>query len=267
MSDNNQNYLTKAALRILRPLVRILLRNGIAYGNFAELVRKTYVDVAFEVAEEEGRKATISSVSGATGLTRKETKRLREIQSPESSTADQKYNRVVRVISGWHNDEQFKEKSGEPRVLSLSDGTNNFSDLVKKYSGDIPTSAMLSVLRDADCVEIQNDTVKLLVSAYIPGNDPVDKINILGVDTAELLDTIDHNLTAPSEQLRYQRKVSNHNLNLEHLEDFRQLSARKAQKLLEDLDAWLSRHEAAEGSENAYVALGIYYTEQKEEKE
>ena len=35
--------LTQAILRLLRPLIRILLRNGVPFGTFAESARWVYV--------------------------------------------------------------------------------------------------------------------------------------------------------------------------------------------------------------------------------
>jgi len=47
MKNPIDQALSAAVLTLLQPLVRILLRNGIAYGAFAELAKKVYVDVAF----------------------------------------------------------------------------------------------------------------------------------------------------------------------------------------------------------------------------
>lgn len=260
--------MTTAALRILKPLVRILLRNGIAYGTFAELVRKTYVDVGFESLAASGKRPTISAVSGITGLTRKETKRLHDMEAPDSRAADQRYNRAVRVISGWFSDKRYLDERGHPRELPL-EGELSFTSLVKQYSGDIPAAAMLAVLADAGSVEVIDKRCCLKSSAYIPGRDPEEKIHILGVDGAELLATIDHNLTAPLTALRFQRKVSNPCLDRRYLREFQILAAAKTQALLEELDVWLSEHEARPPApDNAcYVALGAYYAEGPGQKE
>lgn len=134
---------------------------------------------------------------------------------------------------------------------------------------------MLSVLKAAGSViETDQGVIKLVKHAYIPGNDRIDKIHILGTDVGELVSTIDHNLTATSEDLFFQRKVSNPAIGPEAIPEFRKLSAEKAQALLEELDAWLSTHEIDSsvtdtGEEGSYVSLGIYYSEHncsKEEK-
>jgi hypothetical protein len=265
MVDSIQETLARALLTLLKPLVRILLRNGIAYGSFAELAKKTYVDVAFDNFAPEGRKQTVSRVSAMTGLTRKETKRLRELDEPDAGGSEQRYNRAVRVISGWLNDPRFQDAAGQPAELPVDGEEVSFATLVKKYSGDVTTRAMLAVLLTASSVEKTDRGIRLVRHAYLPGNDPRDKLAILGSDTAELIATIDHNLVAADGERRFQRKVSDHRVRADALPAFRALSAEKSQALLEELDAWLAAHAiAAEEPHDAAahcVSVGIYFFE------
>lgn len=265
MNEKIQHALSVAALSILRPLVRILLRNGVAFGSFAELAKKVYVDVAFEEFAPGTKKQTISRVSALTGLTRKEAKRLHELEHTDSHRSEQRYNRAVRVISGWVNDKEFHDALGQPESLPIEGAKASFSALVRKYSGDVPTQSMLSVLISASSIEKTGDRVRLIQRAYVPGKDPADKLSILGTDTAELISTIDYNLVSDDEEARFQRKVSNHHIQADAVPEFQSLSARKAQQLLEQFDAWLSEHELDCGEQDSdqghYVSVGIYYYE------
>ena len=269
MTESAGNALSSALLTLLRPLVRILLRNGIAFGTFAELAKKTYVDVAFEEFSVPGKKQTISRVSVLTGLTRKETRRLHDLEGPDDLGAHQRYNRAVRVISGWVNDPRYHDNRGKPANLALEGASGSFADLVRRYSGDMPTQAMLEVLLSAGSVARDGDRVQLVRHAYVPGQDPVDKIHILGTDVAELAGTIDHNLTAEPAALRLQRKVSNDRVDPQALAAFRALAAGRAQALLEELDRWLAEHETQDNdtTRGRYVSLGIYYYEQNNTEE
>ena len=257
----------EAAGRILSPLVRVLLRNGIACGAIEELIRQIYVDVAFEQTSQEHRKATVSSVSAETGLSRKEVKRLRETEGT-AEPAEQKYNRAIRVISGWLNDTRYSE-NGNPRPLPVNGeaGVPSFADLVKKYSGDIPTRAMLDLLQGAGSVENDGDSVRLIKHAYVPGNDSEEIIRILGKDTAELISTIDHNLGCDAESRWFQRKVSNTRVNAQALGEFRNFARDRSQQLLEELDNWLSHNEAPRSEDGHYVSLGIYYYHAPDQEE
>ena len=271
MSEKTQQALSLAALSILRPLVRILLRNGVAFGSFADLAKKVYVDVAFEEFAPDTKKQTISRVSALTGLTRKEAKRLHELEHTDSHLSEQRYNRAVRVISGWVNDKEFHDALGQPESLQIEGAKASFSALVRKYSGDVPTQSMLSVLISASAIEKTGDRVRLIQRAYVPGKDPADKLSILGTDTAELISTIDHNLVNGEKGLRFQRKVSNHHIQSDAVPEFQLLSSQKAQQLLEQFDAWLSDHEVdsekRDSDQGDYVSLGIYYYESSKHEE
>lgn len=264
MSQSLNNALSAAVLRILRPLVSVLLRHGMAYGAFAELARKAYVDEAF--AQRDGpRRPTVSSVSALTGLTRKETKRLRELDIINDEALSKRYSRAIRVISAWVSDPRFQTAEGEPAILPMEGEGASFARLVKDFSGDIPTAAMLSVLEASGTVAVSPAGVTLLQRAYLPAATPLEKIDILGTDTAELIATIGHNLEAEPEDRLFQRKVSNVRIHPDAVPVFRTLSNRKSQQLLEEYHRWLVKHEVDEkemaNTKSCYVAVGIYYAD------
>lgn len=273
MGEQLQQVLNAALRKILRPLARLLLRNGIAYGSFSEMAKRVFVEVAFTDFAKPGKKQTVSRVSALTGLTRKEVSRIRDTESDDDHEAAKRYNRAIRVISGWLNDPEYFVEKGIPRILPLNSANASFASLVKTYSGDIPTRAMLDVLVASGCVvKDENDAVRLTRPAYIPSEDPVDKIHILGTDAQELISTIDHNITSPADDLYFQRKVSNTNVSEKTVREFRRLTNEKAQNLLEEFNDWLQNNERdpndPETNEKArYVSVGIYFYEQEDEQD
>jgi hypothetical protein len=261
--------LSASVLQMMRPLVRILLRNGIAYGTLAELVRKVYVDVAFQDFAPEGKKQTVSRVSVLTGLTRKEVKRLLELKSPDDSSSQERFSRGIRVIGGWLNDRRFRDASGNPADLPVDGVRKSFATLVKDYSGDIPTRAMLAMLEESGSVRLVKNRVRLVRRAFVPDSDSVDKIRILGNDVNELITTIDHNLTAGPDDLFFQRKVAYDNIDPDALPKLKKLSFKKAQTLLEQLDRQYASHELEDehDARGRYISLGIYFYEQGSSEE
>jgi hypothetical protein len=255
-----QAALRGAVYRILRPLARVMLHHGMAYGSFAELARKAFVEESLDSLRRHGKRPTISAVAAMSGLTRKEASRLADTDVEETLASDQRYNRAIRVITAWTADRRFSDRKGGPKLLPLQ-GKDSFETLVRDYSGDVPYAAMLSTLETSGTVRAQDDSVELLARAYLPTQTPAASLAILGADVAELISSIDHNLTHDRDARVFQRKVSNTLIPAEALAAFRALSASKSQELLEEYHAWLSAHEApAEDSEQThYVAVGIYY--------
>jgi hypothetical protein len=264
MSRKLQNTLNASVRRLLQPLVRILLRNGVAYGTLAALIRQVYVDVAFREFAPHGKKQTVSRVSVLTGLTRKDVKHLLEEGSQSGYDGQARYSRAVRVISGWLHDARFQGVHGKPAVLQVDGGKSSFAQLVREYSGDIPTMAMLSMLEESGTVSVTKGRVRLVRHAYVPGADPVEKIKILGNDVYELISTIDHNMTADPDSLRFQRKVSYDNIDPAAVARLKKMTFSKAQALLELLDKRYSDKAAGGGDPKGgkQISLGIYFHEQ-----
>lgn len=265
MDTSLNKALSAAVLRILRPLARVLLRHGMAYGTFAELARKAYVEEGFSHIAAGDKRPTVSGVSALTGLTRKETKRLRELELVNDQDSAQRYSRAIRVVSGWTSDPRFQDATGEPAVLPREGAHNSFSALVKEFSGDIPPAAMLSVLESSGTVAVGEQGVVLQQRAYLPAATPLEKINILGSDVAELTTTIGHNLAAEPGARYFQRKVSNVRVHPEAVAEFMALSNKKSQALLEEYHKWLTSHELDPQQdptvEPRYIAVGIYYSD------
>ena len=270
MSKTLVQALSAATLRILRPLVRVLLRNGISYGTFADLAKWVYVDVATQDFGIPGRKQTVSRVSVITGLSRKEVSRVQELARPDDIAEEERYNRAARVIGGWLLDAAYQTEDAQTRDLAFEEGEASFSSLVKKYSGDVPARAILDeLLRVGNVERLENGSLRLMSHAYIPQASEVDKLYILGADTSALISTIDHNLDPEVERKYFQRKVRYDNLPDEVLPEFRALSAEKAQQLLEEFNAWLAKRDrdinpVIDGSGRNMAGIGIYYFENPE---
>lgn len=268
METKIKNALFSAVIRILRSLVRIFLRNGLPFGVFAELARWVYVDVAYHEFGIQGRKQTDSRVSIITGLSRKEVRRLREMDQPKGKIEIDRYNRAARVIAGWRRDKRYHDKSGRPRSLTLEGNGPNFNELVKTYSGDVPTRAIIDELIEVKAVEKTRDNrIRLVSKAYLPIGDTAKMHNILGSDVSLLIDTIDFNTRSGIKKTRIQRKVAYDNLPVEAMDEIRKLSTKEGQRLLEKLDKVISSHDrdtnpAVKGSGRKYAGVGLYYFEQ-----
>jgi hypothetical protein len=267
MEKSTHNPLTVAVLRLLRPLVRILLRNGISYGAFADLAKWVFVDVAEKEFRVSGRKQTVSRVSVLTGLTRKDVARLQAIASPDDAAEVQRHNRAARVISGWVRDTRFMDAAGNPADLPIEGEPASFTQLVKHYSGDIPVRAVLDELLRVGTVErTESGTIRLVQHAYVPRTGETGKLHILGTDVADLIASIDHNLQHAETNPYFQRKVMYDNLPEEIIPRLRKLTEAQGQALLEELDRFLSQHDRdcnpdSEGTGRKRAGVGIYYFE------
>lgn len=242
-------------------VIPTLLRNGMSYGEFDQVARKCFVDVAYDRFAPAGKKQTVSNVAIVTGLNRKEVKKLHEVDADHSAQGARKYNRAVRVLGGWLNDPRFQRKNGNPRDLEY-DGKDSFSELVRDYSGDMPVAAMQKVLMRSGNIRFTDDNrLRLLSHAYLPADDPAEKLAILGTDTGQFIETIEFNLTAPEEALRFQRKASNPQVAIGSIPEIKQFLRRKGQAFLEEVDLYLTQHEARDDEPGTELSVSVFYHE------
>ncbi len=264
-------HLTTALYAIFKPMIGLMLRNGVSFGDVTKLVKQAYIEETEKDLLTSGEKVTTSRIAIITGLTRKDVAALRKETSPKVEHSTQ-HNRAIRVISGWISDATFCNEEGNAKVLDIQGEKGSFETLVNKYSGDIPYRAMLSELIRTGAVEkIGNNKIELIRSAYLSTEDEDEKYTLLGEDVALLIETIKHNITSDSADLRYQRKVAYDNIPVESLDEFKALANREKQLLLVKLNAWLAEHDMdkqkTKTSEKPMkVGVGIYYFEKPAEK-
>jgi Family of unknown function (DUF6502) len=258
-----RNALATSVLQLLRPLVRVLLRHGMAYEDFAELVRRSYVDVAERDFALRGRKQTTSRISVITGLNRKEVARLQALQG-QGETSDPALagtmNRAAKVVVGWQRDHAADASGATPDLNAAQ-----FAALVRRYSGDMPVRAVLDELRHAGAVTVnENGSYALRGEGYVPRATDSRKIALLGQHAADLLGTIDHNLSAPAEQAYLQQRVFADHIPAERLEAVRNAMRAAGQQALGGARDLLIANDAgdAEVAPGARrVVLGVYYSE------
>jgi len=262
-ASSRESMLQIALFRILKSLAKLCLRHGFSANAFAEMVRRAYVDAAFESLHSDGKKPLTSRVCAMTGLYRKEVVRLQELPPVEAGEVEDRYNRGARVLTGWIRDSDFCTQAGRPAVLKLDGTDNNFTELVRRYSGDMTPKAVLEELLRTHSVELtRNNSVKLIERGFVPSDQENEMLHILGTDTSDLIETIYHNMLSPASQRNFQRKVSYISIPQKHVDSFRKVSALESQALLEKLDRWLAKRDTDEHEDTSNgfrLGLGIYH--------
>lgn len=263
------SILYSAVFKLLQPLVRIFLRNGMPFAAFAEIAKQAYVDVAEREFSVPGKKQTNSRISTITGLTRKEVQRIKAIDESVSNTdLIERYNRAARVVYGWVHDPDYSINKETSLDLALEGDVPSFSSLVKEYSGDVPSRAILDELLQVGVVKrLENGKIKLLERAYIPQSSLVEKLQYLGTDVSGLISTMDRNIYLKENKPFFQRKVFYDNLPVEATEEIQKILADKGQSLLEILDRRLAENDRdinpdIKGTGKKAAGIGIYYFEE-----
>lgn len=268
-SYNSQQALSLAIYKLLKPLIRVLLRHGVPFSGLAEIAKRAYVEVASKEFAVPGKRQSNSRIAILTGLTRKEIQRLlNQHNLNEDQESVNRYNRAARVVYGWVHNEAYSGKTSNEKSRASKLSPEQFNQLVKEYSGDVPPRAILDELLRVGVVRLQdNGEICLLARAYIPTRSAADKLLLLGRDVSGLISTMDNNIHGLSEQPLFQRKVFYDNLTDEAVAQVRSMLAEHGQALLEKFDRYMSEHDrdanpSVSGSGRRAVGVGLYFFEE-----
>src|SRR5262245_24524321 len=99
MSENVKGPLLSACRNLLRPLVRILLRHGVGFGEFADAVRASYIDIAKSELVPSGRADTDARLAMLTGIHVRDVHRIRNVKFSGDDTVE--LIQIHSVLQGW----------------------------------------------------------------------------------------------------------------------------------------------------------------------
>lgn len=249
-----------------KPLIYILLENGISAKQLIDVAKDCYVNVASSEFGLRGRAANISRISIMTGISRKEVKKYRERARPDSELAPSSASPIGRILAAWHNDPEFVDSQGIPKSLTYDGEKNSFSSLSRKYIGDIPASALLRELERNQLVEEDDEgRIRPLEQTFIPKQMDHRSLERLGEVVGELGGTVLNNLRNQNGK-RFERRVLSGNISSDEAHIFHNLVQKQGNKFLEFLESWLYEQGLSDvelkDSGSRRAGVGVYFFEE-----
>lgn len=165
--------LLKAARRLLRPLVRLMIGSGVTFPLVADTLRSLFIDVATDDFLTDPKARTDSRISLLTGVHRKEVRRLRQT-SAEAEQIPEVVTLVSQIVARWVGSAMFTDGEGHPLPLERAGQTRAgdapaFDTLIGSITTDVRPRAVLDVLLAHGVVQIDSsDRVQLNTTAFIP---------------------------------------------------------------------------------------------------
>jgi hypothetical protein len=260
-----KRHVLAACRHLLAPVARLLLRSGVTWGEFAELSKEVFVDVARRSYGIQGRPTNNSRVAMITGLSRREVTRVRDVLIGEAQAAEPPASRVAQVLSAWHVDAEFLDDEGKPMPLPANGQHRSMATLLKRYAGDLPHGAFLKELQHLGLIEKNGDDgFRVLARDYLRSPADPDIVRQLGVALHDHGTTLAHNVNAErDEPARFEGMASTPRLAPRYTRAFAKFAEDRGQAFLEEIDAWLVRHEVKGSEKNragqgVRVGLGVY---------
>lgn len=260
-----------AAFRfLLRPLVRIAIRNGIAFPDFVEALKGSFIDVSSAQLRAAGREPSPDAISVMTGIgTDDLTGHDDKNDSREDSNADESLNAAARLLVGWHTDREYIGPYGLVQDLEFAPaggedrgGVRGFVQLAKRYCPGYPAEVLLAELIRTKCVEeLGNGCYRAATRLYVPEQLSPESIRRFAQVVHNVIETLEFNLRKTASGAgRIERTIfADYGLSKADLSKFNLYVREKGQVFADDLDNWLSAR-SIQGREDAVqTGIGIYH--------
>lgn len=260
----------EAIEELLRPLMRSMLRFGLSHGDLVEVVRGLYIAAVRDQLFEQHRDVSVARLALTAGVTRSEAESILESRTRRRLARDEGSERVdklVWLLSVWHDDSRFSTPYGAPLDLSLHTEKNfkTFDDLLAASSVGIDRDTVLDALIAAGCIETHEDKfVRCLSRTFIPAGIDIAGISRLGRYGGALNATIAHNLFRSSEEPSFFERtfVSDAPVGVEYRNLLLEFLREEGQQFVDKLCRWSAEKEIELGNpQGKLYGVGVYFYE------
>lgn len=168
-SSSRSDLLLQESLVLLKPLISLLVANGVTQPVLAQALKSAFVEAARHELDQHGKKVTDSALSVLSGVHRKDVRVLNEdqaalIQKKAGSVAAEVYTR-------WSHDAQFCDAQGKPLALSRSGAHPSFDSLAAAVSRDIHPRTLLEEMLRLAVVTQNGEKIEICANAFVPQAD------------------------------------------------------------------------------------------------
>ena len=261
MGQNVKEHLVLALRMMLKPLVKLLVSQGVSHGDFSDAAKDVFVEVAIRHFDQANR-VNQSRVAILTGLTRKEVKNVID-RAASAEPHGKNHSRPSRVLAGWHSDPKYIGPYGVPLEIpyeSAGADIPSFVDLVKTYSGDMAPRPMLKeLIRVGAVIQLQNKNYKVVRRYFEAEALSPELLARLGKVGHYFFSTAAANIEKTQQGSgNFERRVfTNEGLSQESMRAFDAYIKKRGQEFLEELDNWFVATEKNDIDKPERVNTGI----------
>lgn len=259
--DARPHYL-QALRRVLRPIVRLMIRSGIRYDEFADAARAAYIESAIRDWDRGGPPPTRDQVAWITGINPERVAHYIERDESLPSIQSKLTDVAVEVLHRWHTDSHYLGSSGMPLELEFSAPIGpSFEHLVNQIDAQSNPELILErLLRARSVVRSDGERIRAVSRRFTWPEEVLSSSDYWGNTLARVIETHEYNFTtAKAENKRLERSVfADHGISEQLLPRFHAFAQERADQFLFELDDWLGQHSQESSREGApKVAIGV----------
>jgi hypothetical protein len=270
VSQSVKHNLLAAFGHLLRPLVRIAIRNGVAFPEFSGVLQSAYVDVAATELRASGRDVSADAISLMTEVAPVDVQEaLGSTDTVKVGDAEQRINAAARVLVGWHTDRDYIGPYGLVRDLAFARtdvpakrDVSGFVELAKQYCPAIPPKVLLDELIRTGCVQdLGNGFYRALTRSYVPEQLSPESIRRFAQVVHNVTETLEVNLRRSVRGTgRVERTVfADFGLPRNDLAAFDKYVRERGQLFADDIDNWLSDRSHEGHPDAVQTGIGFYH--------
>ncbi len=270
MTESVKQNLLSAFRYLLKPLVRLAIKNAVSFPEFSEALREAYVDVAATQIRLSGKDPSEEGISLITNV---EKSRISEVlksnSAAKAAVAVQQANPLPTVLGGWHTDGRFTGPYGVLRDLEFSnqgmndEGAATFTELAATYCPEISPKALLEELIRTGCVqEVGSGFFRAVKRSYIPDPLSAESILLFARVVHNISETLEVNLrteSAGGNGLIERTVYTVHGIRKEELKEFDKFIRARGQIFADDIDNWISDRDQEGRKDSIQMGVGFYH--------
>ena len=246
--------------RLLAPLARLCLANGVAFAAVEEMMKSAFVHESDALQPEAPSHGKVSRISNATGIRRREVTRLLKSEAPVRPT---KPPLATEVFARWTTDPAFLDHNGLPCVLKRQGPAPSFDTLARSITSDVHPRSLLDELVRLGLAQHddESDNVTLLRGEFVPRGDNQQMLGLLADNVGDHLNAAIANVISDGRQ-HFEQAVFADELSVESVETLRPLVTAHWQALRDSmvpaLTALIEADRFGDRRQEQRVRIGLY---------
>jgi len=244
LSSDARKQLLYAVRRVLRPIVRLLIRLGMSFDEFAGVARGAYIESAIR-EHPNGIPPTRDRIAFVTGLSRQQVDYYTDNVGALPVAGPTLARLVVQVLHNWHTDPRYVGPYGIPLELEFdTPHDRSIRSLVAEIDPTASAGKALEELLRAGSVAYSGEKHYRAVRRWVINPEALSPLSIeYFADTlTHLAHTIEHNFNlVDTESKRLERRVfADRGLPRKLLPTFEAYARERANQFLSDIDDWIA---------------------------
>lgn len=243
---------------LMAPVVRWLLRHGVHYGPFADVLKGVFVAVAREELSQAQAKTTDSAISVMSGVHRKDVRAIGA--DPNALPLPRCVPMAAQLLARWRADARFLDCGGAPKALPRSGASGSFEALAREISSDVHPRTLLDELLRLGQVALDAEIVRIARPAVRPAPGIEDGAVEFSTSAADHIAAAVHNLTLGGPKF-LEQSLAVDGLSSDSAQQLHEAARAAWQGMFENLVAnareQIRTSSPAEG--DARVRFGVYY--------